>query len=230
MKHFSLLALLASIMLPTLAQADHHLVFVSAIAKLSDTDCAIELTISGDDQDAFVAEDFIDLDGNEVATFESVMDAINAEDGNNDTGDTILFGSVEFDESHDGLNVDVAFENSICADLDDSSVVAFFNDTTTEIDQIDIGDVDGFTDDTAITKASTSATPEFVDLGDDTVTLTNNAGDAAILGTEATTATSASSCSLAQAPVSEVSGIGLVFVAAALFLVIKKLTIARTMN
>lgn len=164
-------------------QAAHHLVFVSTLLKFSSTDCAIELTISGNDQDAFVEEDDIRIDDETLATLTAVVDAgINDADGNNDDGDFILSGSVSFDESH-GINVDLAFDDENCANLDEDATVAFFNNGTTEIDSIDTSDVEGFGgDNTAITKTSSGGTPSLVDLGDEEVTLTNNAGENVTLG------------------------------------------------
>lgn len=168
------------------AQAAHHLVFVSTILKFSDADCAIELTISGNNQDAFVAEDDIRIDDETVVTLTGVVDAgINDADGNNDAGDFILSGSVSFDESH-GINVDLAFDDENCANLDADATIAFFNDGIDEIDSIDASDVEGFEgDNTAITKTSSGGTPTLVDLGGDeaaSVTLTNNAGESVTLG------------------------------------------------
>ncbi len=185
-KHLGVLVFCAMSGWPLLARADHHSVFVSTVVKFSDTDCAVELTIYENNQNGFEVEDNISFDGTAIATLTAVVDAgINAADGANDSGDTILAGSVDFDETY-GVNADVAFDNASCASLTDSTVVAFNfaeGDTLDEADSTDLGEVTGFGENTAVTKGSTGATPELVDLSLDAVTVTNNAGESATLGT-----------------------------------------------
>lgn len=200
MKKNILFSLAASLLFTTTAaHADHHLVFISNIVKIDDADCAVELTISGDDQDAFVATDKITIDDTEVATMESLLEGINAADGNNDTDDTILFGSVSFDESH-GINADIAFDDANCEDLDNDAVVAFVNDGNNTIDDIDTDDFSGFGNNTVISKSSSSASAELVDLDEDTLGLTNNAGESATIGSSGgSTSLGTVSCNLTHA-------------------------------
>lgn len=185
-KHLGVLVVSAMFGWPLLAQADHHSVFISSIVKFSDTDCAVELTIYEANQNGFETSDNISFNDTVVATLTAVVDAgINTSDGANDSGDTILAGSVDFDETY-GVNADVAFDNESCAGLTGSTVVSFNfaeGDTLDEADATDLGEVTGFGDNTAVTKGSAGATPELVDLSLDTVTVTNNAGESATLGT-----------------------------------------------
>ena len=208
-KFFSLTLVMASLLLSFFAVADHHFVHISSIVKFDDTDCAIELTIDSDDQDAFVAEDNVTLDGVEIITFaDFIAGSINASNGNNDEGDKILITSESFDGAHD-IDADITFDDSACADLDSAAVVAFLNvdsSVETTIDTLDLADVDTFGDDTAVFKDSSSDTPTLVDLTEDDFSIGNNSGDTATLdsssstgGVDATDAATAAnvSCSLA---------------------------------
>lgn len=201
---------IASLLVSFSTFADHHFVHISSIVKFDDTDCAIELTIDADDQDAFVAEDNITIDGVETATFvDFIAGSINASNGNNDDGDKILITSDSFDGTHD-IDADITFDDSSCADLDSDAVVAFNNvddDVTSEIDTIDLSDAEGFDDDTAVFKDSANDTPTLVDLTEDDLSIGNNSGDSATLdsssdstggGVDATAAATAAnvSCSL----------------------------------
>lgn len=184
MKKTSHLLLIASLLVSFSALADHHFVHISSIVKFDDTDCAIELTIDSDDQDAFVAEDNITINGVEVATFtDFIAGSINASNGNNDDGDKILITSESFDGSHD-IDADITFEDSSCADLDSDAVVVFLNvdsSVETTIDTIDLSDVDTFDDDTAVFKDSANDTPTLLDLTEDDLSIANNSGDTATL-------------------------------------------------
>jgi hypothetical protein len=207
-KLFSLTLVMVSLLLSFFAFADHHFVHISSIVKFDDTDCAIELTINSDDQDAFVAEDNVTLDGVEIATFaDFIAGSINASNGNNDEDDKILITSESFDGAHD-IDADITFDDSACADLDSDAVVAFLNvdsSVETTIDTLDLADVDTFDDNTAVFKDSSSDTPTLVDLTEDDFSIGNNSGDTATLdsssstgGVDATDAATAAniSCSL----------------------------------
>ncbi|EKD41909.1 MAG: hypothetical protein ACD_73C00446G0003 [uncultured bacterium] len=169
------------ILSPALALADHHLVFISTLIRINDTECAIELTLSGANQDAFATTDNIRFDSTAIVTFENLLDSINADDGNNDVGDNILITSNSF-ETSSGITADLTFADSNCADLGAETIVEFNNDGSTLIDSIDISEIPDFRDNTAITKTSLSATPDLVDLDLDSVTIGNNSAQRATLG------------------------------------------------
>jgi hypothetical protein len=183
MKLRFLLLLACLMVLTSSARADHDLVFISAVVKIDDTDCAIELTISGNNQDAFVAADSIQVDGDVLVTLENLIeDGINQSGSNNDSGDKILVGSVSFEDEQD-IAADLVFSDSECASLDNANVVGYYIDedddgaAENEIDTVAISDFSDFDADSALTKTSASATPELEDLTETSVTLTNNAGD-----------------------------------------------------
>lgn len=227
MKKISYPILIASLLVSFSAFADHHFVHISSIVKFDDTDCAIELTIDSDDQDAFVAEDNITIDGVEIATFtDFIAGSINASNGNNDDGDKILITSESFDGAHD-IDADITFDDSACADLDSTAVVAFNNvddDVTSTPDEINLADAEGFGDDTAVFKDSANDTPTLVDLTEDDLSIGNNSGDTATLdssssssggGVDATDAATAAnvSCSLSPSQNQPKGFWGLIFVA-----------------
>lgn len=169
--------------LPLSAAAEHDLVFISSVVKVDDSDCAIELTISGNDQDAFVNADSIQVDGDVLVTMENLIEAgINESASENDKGDHILAGSVSFEDEHD-IAADLVFSDSECATLDNANIVGYYIDedsdgeTDQEIDTVEISDFSDFDADSALTKTSRTATPELKDLTETSVTLTNNAGE-----------------------------------------------------
>ncbi len=181
------------------AHADHHLVFVSKIINIDDQNCAVELTIATDNQDAFEAADNVTLNGVELDNLSTlVLGGLNDSGGNNDAGDKILLGSVAFHNSHGNeanIAVDIQYEDAFCngttGDFNTTAEICFNIDddgddvAETEVDCIDLSasDLSTFGDSTVVYKTSASDTPEIVDLTANTITITNNDGDAVTLGT-----------------------------------------------
>ena len=170
------------------AQADHHLVFVSKIVKVSSTDCAVELTISGANQNNFQSDDRIDIGSSGTQLTPSFIAQINAAEGENDTGDTLLFASPSFVSAH-GISADIEFEGDAdCEGITSGTTVIFLNSGTIAIDSIDTSTVSGFGDtNTAITKSSHNGTPTLVNLSSATLQIKNNSGATVTLGTSNTT-------------------------------------------
>lgn len=175
--------LLIFLSMPIVSYAVHDLVFISAIIKLSDTECAVELEIFGDDQNAFQDDDSIKLDGTVLVTLEAVIDAgINDADGNNGTGANILGASPSF-EDETGLQADLMFDDSKCADFLSGVVFGFFIDGDTLIDSVDSSEFDDFgKNDTAITKSDNDDEPDFKDLTDSAFRIHNNSNGTVIIG------------------------------------------------
>lgn len=163
--------------------ADHHLVFISSVAKINDAECAVELTIYGDNQNGFASDDQLQIDGLEAVDFSPITSLLNASSGNNDTGDTILLTSVSFDSFADGA-ADLTFSDSHCADLDSSSLVAFYNDGSFLVDSVAMSDVSGFGSNRAIVRSTETSRPVLLNIATDDLVLRNNAGDFVGVGTE----------------------------------------------
>lgn len=158
-------------------------VFISAIIKNSDSDCAIELEIDANDQDGFDDNDRIEIDGDELVNFENLVNAgINDSDGNNDDGDRILATSLSFSDN-ENITGDLIFADENCVDFDDNMTVTYVDADDDEIDSIDTDDVDDFgSNDTAIIKSSANDEPDAVDLDQNSVTVRNNNGAEAVVG------------------------------------------------
>lgn len=204
-----------SVLVPFGVWAEHDLVFISAVVKVDDSDCAIELTISGNDQDAFVNADSIQVDGDILVTLENLIEAgINESGGENDASDNILAGSVSFEDEHN-IAADLVFSDSECATLDNANIVGYYIDqdddgeTDEEIDTVEISDFSDFNADSGLTKTSRTATPELEDLTETSVTLTNNAGEnVEIEAVSSSTSTGGlrTNCSLHPAAVTATAG------------------------
>lgn len=179
---FSLVALISFLAFVSPAHAVHHLVFINSVIKMNDASCAVELEISGANQNGFTDTDQISFSNAtipvKVTDFADFFATINASDGNNDTGDTILAASTTF-ASDSGITADLGFDDSLCASLAGQTVVDFDIDESTNIDSIDLGSIDSFGDNTAVVKTSSSATPELVDLTAEALTIKNNDGTTA---------------------------------------------------
>lgn len=198
-KTVSAFAILAALGVSSLARADHHLVFIHGVQKLSSTACAVELWISADAQDGFEGVDRITVDGVLLASLgDAAADAINA-GGHVDTGDSILFASQAF---QDGVSItaDVTFPNSACAGFQNDSNFKFliddvaFGGPNTIIDELTAESPFGDAN-TALAKASAGATPAVVDLTSAAVSVGNNAGAEVSIGTTPPSASSGG-CSL----------------------------------
>ncbi|HEX5037141.1 MAG TPA: hypothetical protein VFX30_08275 [bacterium] len=181
---FTVLAALAA---SAPARADHHDVFVHGVQKLSADACAVELWIDEDNQDAFEAVDRVTVDGVLLASIgDTFAAAINDPSANNDTDDAILFASSSF-ETATGLTADVPFPDASCAAFDAGSEFSFvlddveFGGPNTVIDTLTASSSFGGSN-TAMAKASETASPTFIDLDTDTVAVANNSGDTATLG------------------------------------------------
>jgi hypothetical protein len=194
MKYFRILLFfvvaLSLLMVPAAVRADHHDVFIHGVQKLSADACAVELWIDAPDQDAFEAVDRVTVDGVLLASIGGTFaDAINDPSANNDTDDSILFASSSF-ESETGLTADVPFPDASCDAFDAGSEFSFilddvdFGGPNTVIDSLTASSSFGAAN-TAMAKASESATETFVDLDTDTVVVANNSGSTVTLGTSA---------------------------------------------
>ena len=182
----SIFILLAGVVISPPAQALHDLVFISAVVKFNDTTCAVELEISGDDQNAFTDQDQINLNGSLLITLAGVVaEGINDPDGNHNTGAKILAVSSSF-----GLNIlpgDMTFSDDFCVGFDQDAVFAYLIDTTTLIDTLLASAAVGFgADNTAISKDSAGATPRFINLMGTTLTIANNRNQTLVIGTNST--------------------------------------------
>jgi len=168
------------------AQGVHDLVFISAVVKFDDSTCAVELEISGDNQNAFIDEDQIKLNGVLLVTLAGVIaEGINDPDGNHNTGAKILASSSTF-----GFNIlqgDMTFSDDFCVDFDQDAIFTYLIDTTTLIDEIAASEASGFgADNTAISKSSSGATPKFINLMGTTLTIANNRNQTLVIGTNST--------------------------------------------
>lgn len=205
MKNISLLCFF--LLAATPALADHHLVEISQIVKLDDDHCAVELNIAASNQDGFADADELQLGGDAIADFSSLVSAgINGSGGNNDTGDKILLASESFDDAFE-LDADITFDDAACLDLEDQTSLALVIDddasgtAETTVDEIDPSDQVGFDDNTAIVRQSDDSF-DVIDLDDDAITLTNNDEDAqefngdeiADSGNSSTAVTSTNTC------------------------------------
>src|SRR6476659_267508 len=85
----------AALVLPQVAHATHHRVFVSKIIKLSDTSCAVELQICSNGQNGFVSGDNVKI-GSTANTFGSSAATEIDTGGHVNTGDHILTASSTF--------------------------------------------------------------------------------------------------------------------------------------
>lgn len=216
------LSVLFGLLVSSQVHADHHLVYISQFIYLDDSSCAVELTISADDQDGFTTTDGIALDGETIALFEAdTVNAINDAVGHNDDGDEILFASPSFMDAIEALNTDDdtitsdgEFDDTICATFTADSELSFFIDGDTTIDIMDLSgaDVPSAIFSSLIgsyTKTSVSSDVTFVSSEDEDLTVSNNTGDIYIAAEAAettgatdtdtdtdTATTSSSSCSL----------------------------------
>lgn len=182
-KSLIMIAALIFLGYPFMAHAVHDLVFISTIVKFSETECAIELEISGDNQNGFVDEDSIKLNGEVLVSLMAVIDAgINEEGGANDTGDTILATSDSFDTAN-GIDGDLTIADGKCAEFDQDAVFGFFINGDEEIDAIDASEFDGFGNNkTAIFREAVGKEAKLLDLTDTGVQLFNNAGVSVVVG------------------------------------------------
>jgi MYXO-CTERM domain-containing protein len=167
-----------------LVRADHHEVFIHSVINLTGGACAVELEISANAQDNFMAEDRIEINGVELARMDAAAATINA-GGNTNDGDVILFASPAF-ETQAGLGADVSFSDNSCGSFVPNAVFAFVLDDPNHGGpnaQIDTLTTDAaFGDDTAMAKFTVGAAPQLIDLTVDILTVGNNAGDLQDIG------------------------------------------------
>ncbi len=193
-KLLAVVSLLSSLALSLPAFADHHDVFISRIVKLSGTACAVELQISGPNQDDFRYSDEIRLDGSELVDFGSnsaLVDSLRSMSSTtNDDGDKLLVSSAAFDAAA-GITGD--FSIGSCSGFDSSFTIAFFiDDTNPETpagdgvaeDQVDtLSTSGGWTGGSNEAMTSTGGSGTFVDLDCDQVSVTNNSPTSVNVGT-----------------------------------------------
>ena len=185
-KYLIILAIFLGMLTAQPAQAVHDLVFISAVVKFDDSTCSVELEIFGDNQNGFIDEDRITLNGILLVTLAGVIaEGINDPDGNHNAGAKILAVSSSF-----GLNIlqgDMFFDDGFCASFDQNAIFAFLIDTTTLVDEIFASQTSGFgADNTAISKDSANATPKFINLMGTTLVIANNRTQTLIIGTSST--------------------------------------------
>ncbi len=181
-----LILLFVSLFIPCSVFADHHLVYISKIIKMSATSCGIELTISADNQNGFDATDNVTLGSTILTDFTDVTDPahinINADSANNDTGDTILTGNGAFNSLliPQSTFVDLLYTvTSPCTLFVEGAAVKFINDGTTLIDTATLPT--GFGNNTAFVRTSHSDTGTLVDLTATSTTVKDNVGTTATI-------------------------------------------------
>ncbi len=174
--------------LPLPVLADHHLVYVSKIVKMSDTSCGVELTITGDNQNGFTTSDAILIGSTTLATLTDVIATdglnINGTSGHNDTGDTILAGNGTFNSllTPSFGSVDLFFTaTSPCSLFIEGAIVKFINNGSTMIDSTTLAS--GFGNMKAMVKTSGVGTASLVDLNTTSITVKNNLRIGTTIGT-----------------------------------------------
>jgi len=186
MKFFSLSVLaLVLLILPLAAQADHHEVIIHQVARLGTDSCAVELEIEAANQNGFEGVDRIELNGTTIASIGDAEAAAINSGGHVNAGDMILFASDSF-EGNTGLAADVLFGDSNCASFSAGDVFTFviddplFGGPNAVIDTLIAPS--GFGNNSVAVKATETSTPQLVDLLNDTVVISNNAGADLTLG------------------------------------------------
>jgi hypothetical protein len=167
------------------AWADHHLVFVHEVIRVSSSSCAVELEIEASSQNGFESVDRVEINSTELSPFGAVANTID-NGGHVNTGDTILFASDSF-VMQNGIQADIAFADGLCALFTSGANFEFIIDDPTfggpnvTIDELTASSNFGG-DNTAMTKSSGGTSPQFVDLTASSVDVTNNAGTKATVG------------------------------------------------
>ncbi|HKY62288.1 MAG TPA: hypothetical protein VJR29_02625 [bacterium] len=181
-----LLAALALTAAGSTAQADHHEVFIHDILSLDASSCAVELQIDEDGQDAFIGTDRVEINGTLLAEIGDTEAATINAGGNTNAGDDILFASSGF-AADVGLTPDVEFDNGACASFVPGAVFTFviddplFGGPNAVIDSFTLPA--GFMANVVAFRDSDTAVPQLIGLDDDTVVVSNNAGNSVVLGT-----------------------------------------------
>lgn len=200
-RHFLITTLFLGLLLvsffSSLAYANSQKVFVSKIVKFSETDCAIELTISEDGQDHFTDNDTIKIGNNTIVTMQAAVAAgINEPQSRHNKDDKILAVSNTFDKSN-RINPDLTFDDSACSLLDSNPSIGFYPDGTSLAagSALEMNSTGSLAHNTAIVKNGASEAPTLVNLSSSSISVANNMGDKASLS--ATTAkSSGAGCSL----------------------------------
>lgn len=161
--------------------ADHHLIFISQVIKLSDSSCAVELELSGDNQDGFQDSDLVEFNDEEIFNFSSIKESLNASGGANDAGDHVLATSSSF-ASENSVTADISFTDSHCANLTSETTVDLFIDGFNTVDTLNLSTaVSSFVSERAVTKTAANGNATLIDLSTDSVTVTNNGGSTDVI-------------------------------------------------
>lgn len=170
----------------SMARADHHEVFIHDILTLDASSCAVELQIDADGQDAFEGTDRIEINGSLLAEIGDTEAATINAGGNTNAGDNILFASSGFADEV-GLTADVEFDDGNCASFVPGAVFTFviddpaFGGPNAVIDSFTLPA--GFMANVVAFRDSDTAVPQLIGLDQDTVVVSNNAGNEVVLGT-----------------------------------------------
>lgn len=212
----SLLCSVFFAVIATPAFAAHHLVEITSVIRVSAAECAIELAITGDDQNAFVDEDNIAVGGVVLVDFQDLVAAgINDSAGNNDSGDVVLAASESFADEFSEIDPDLVFEDAGCESFTSTATFSFNINGDSTVDEIDATDINGFGEDaTAIVLSGGDY--ELADLTEDELAIANNTGDTATIGSLTVDSDAADTASVSCALVTSGPTVQTTFMALAL--------------
>jgi len=200
---YRFLSFLAFILLifPLSARADHHEVFIHQVVRLNSATCAVELQIEAASQNGFEGVDRIQLDGVTITSIGDTEAAVIDNGGHVNSGDKILFGSNSF-EAESGINADVVFDDSNCANFVAGGTFTFVIDDPTFGGPNAVIDTlvapGGFGENSGAVKSSQGSTPQLVNLLTGDVVVSNNVGSQATIGTSGGNNNGGGGCALTE--------------------------------